>query len=550
MNFMTLNDYGQMQHVHECLTIPAGKDFERCAREYTTFHYSSMIPTFETHAEFWKGRKFEMLMVPAKKNKEAVWVKAEVHSWEEYNNGPGDRFLKWGLNAKFTPHDSTIGIGSLVTHPINQGGKEEKKKCAAVVTKIYEAESVEGEKIIMCNLTKCNASTSFSERWALDGLQPFDGIMRFHVHKMNVQGGGILSVTLLEEEAFTMKWLDPELGTPDNRDGFKYWYFDPTQIQYDLTELVKDDRVQQLRRDYLKTIEHCPNAMMGHRGGLRTIILKESFERLNEGSTDHKFDTEPFLKLLLCVPYISYREIVDYYVVLYENDEMRHAKFGISKADEGGVYDVLESEEDWCVVFDSLIKVGMYLHNDKDWQNTIKKSFFCVVEEEFLYTSFLNINNAIGEWFEKVEEFRAAIWCYTQNLAVSEDDYLATLQCNIALAHKKSDNFVDAHKYYEEAILLVRKFPVSKEDTQMLFRNAAALQQEARYWFGTSDHLPSFTYGNASLEANNICQSCQAEGATKSCSACHIVCYCNIDCQKEHWKKVHKRTCVGKLRNQ
>jgi len=226
---------------------------------------------------------------------------------------------------------------------------------------------------------------------------------------MNVQGGGILSVTLLEEEAFTMKWLDPELGTPDNRDGFKYWYFDPTQIQYDLTELVKDDRVQQLRRDYLKTIEHCPNAMMGHRGGLRTIILKESFERLNEGSTDHKFDTEPFLKLLLCVPYISYREIVDYYVVLYENDEMRHAKFGISKADEGGVYDVLESEEDWCVVFDSLIKVGMYLHNDKDWQNTIKKSFFCVVEEEFLYTSFLNINNAIGEWFDKVEEFRAAI---------------------------------------------------------------------------------------------------------------------------------------------
>ncbi len=547
MHFMTLNDYGQMQLVHDCLKIPAGKDFERCAREYTTFNYSSTDPTFETHTEFWKGRKFEVLLVPFKKNKEAVWVKAEVHSWEEHNNGPGDRFLKWNLNAKFTPDDSTIGVGSLVTHPINQGGKE-VTKCAAVVTKIYEDENDEGEKVIMCDLTKCNASISFSERWAVDGLKPFDGIMNFHVYKMNVQGGGILSYNRLEEEAFTMKWLDPELGTPDGRDGFKFWYFDPTQIKYDLTKLAKDDRVQQRRRDYLKKIEHCPTAMMG-RGGLRTIILKESFERLKEGFTEEKADTEPFLKLLLCVPYMTYREIVGYYEVLYENDEIRHEKFGVSKADEGRLYDVFHSEEDWCLVFDALIKVGIYLHNDKDWQNTINKSFTFNIEEDFVNTSLININNAIGEWFERVEQFRAAIWCYTQNLTVCEDDYVATLKCNIALAHKMMGSFVEAHKNYEEAILLGGKFPTSKEDKESVLHNAEGLQYEAKFWFGTSDHLPSFTSGSAPLEANTKCQSCQAEGATKSCSACHIVCYCNIDCQKEHWKKVHKRTCVGKMRN-
>ena len=158
-------------------------------------------------------------------------------------------------------------------------------------------------------------------------------------------------------------------------------------------------------------------------------------------------------------------------------------------------------------------------------------------------------NNFVGEWFEQAKEFRAAIWCYNQNLTDSDDDYLATLKCNIALAYKKMDNFVDAHKYYEEAILIVNPNAVSKEELEMLFNNATALQQEARHWFGTSDHLTPFTSENVSLEANNKCQSCQAEGATKSCSACHLVCYCNIDCQKEHWKKVHKRTCLGKLRN-
>lgn len=115
MQFMTLNDDGQVVPVHQCLRIPAGNDFEKCAREYTTFHYNNMNGGFETHTEFWKGRKFEVLMVPLKTNRSVVWLKAEVHSWEEYNMGPGDRFMKWSLNAKFTPDESTtIGVGSLV----------------------------------------------------------------------------------------------------------------------------------------------------------------------------------------------------------------------------------------------------------------------------------------------------------------------------------------------------------------------------------------------------------------------------------------------------
>lgn len=547
MQFMTLNDDGQVVPVHQCLQIPAGNDFEKCVRKYTTFHYNNMNGGFETHTEFWKGRKFEVLMVPLKTNRQAMWVKAEVHKWEEYNMGPGDRFMKWSLNAKFTPDDSTtIGVGSLVWKMgRDQKGKEEKKH-VAIVTKVEEVETDEGEKIMMCNLMKCNSTESISERWAMDKVQPYDGILKFHVSRMNVRGGGILSYNRAEQESFTMKWSDPEI-IPSHRLPWLPWYFDPTQIQYDLPELAKDDQVQQLRRDYLKMIEGNAKEMMGNKRGLQTIILKESLERLKEGYKPDGFFTEPFQKLLLCIPYMLYADIVLYYIDWHGNDDARHSKFGCSKADEDGFDDELE-QEDWYLIFDALVNVGMYLRHDEEWLNALKKSFTFAMPEDYLHNVCLNTNNYVGEWFEQAKEFRAAIWCYSQNLIDSDDDYLATLNCNIALAYKKMDNFVDAHKYYEEAILIVNPNAVSKEELEMLFNNATALQQEARHWFGTSDHLTPFTSDNVSLEANNKCQSCQAEGATKSCSACHLVCYCNIDCQKKHWKKVHKRTCLGKLR--
>ena len=554
MNFMTLGDNGQMLPVHQCLRIMAGNDFEKCAREYTIFHYNNMNPGFETHTKFWNGRKFEVLMVPLKTYKDAVWVKAEVHNWEEYNMGPGDRFMKWTLNAKFTPDDSKIAVGSLVTYPTNEEGKQEEKY-AAVVTQIDEVETDEGNKIMMCTLCKCNSSKSKPERWELEELQPFDGTMEFHVFKMNVQGGGILSYNRAEQEAFTMKWLEPELGIPEERDGFKYWYFDPAQIQCDPAELVKDDRVQQLRRDYLKKIEGNEHEMLWQ-AGIRKIIIKESFERLKEGSTPDVFDTEPFEKLLLCIPYFLYADLIVYYIDLHDgNDEARHTKFKLSAADEEGIDDVFDSDEDWCLVFYSLIKIGMYLRHDEEWQNANSKGFSFVMQssdmpkEEQLYNIFLNINGFVGEWFEKVKEFRAALWCYNHNLATSQGEHLVNLKCNIALAHKRMDNFAVAHKYYEEAILLAISIGRPKQQMGLLIDNANTLQQAVKDWFGTSGHLPPFTTEDASLEANNKCQSCNAIGATKSCSACHIVCYCNIDCQKEHWKKVHKRTCVGKMRN-
>ena len=43
----------------------------------------------EQHETFWKGREFDVLLVPAcKKKNDIVWTKANVESWHEYNMGP------------------------------------------------------------------------------------------------------------------------------------------------------------------------------------------------------------------------------------------------------------------------------------------------------------------------------------------------------------------------------------------------------------------------------------------------------------------------------
>ena len=81
--FYTAGDDGQMRHVHEVLKIDCGRDFEKCARWNTIFNYNQFNGGFETHENFWNGRKFDVLLVPAKKNEDVVWVRGEVVKWDE-----------------------------------------------------------------------------------------------------------------------------------------------------------------------------------------------------------------------------------------------------------------------------------------------------------------------------------------------------------------------------------------------------------------------------------------------------------------------------------
>ena len=120
------------------------------------------------------------------------------------------------------------------------------------------------------------------------------------------------------------------------------------------------------------------------------------------------------------------------------------------------------------------------------------------------------------------------------------------------------DNFVEACRYYEDAIVecstahsSVFSTPDVKKDLmKMLYGNAKKLQSEAKEWFGSTGRITSWKLMPGDNENSELrkCQTCGADAAPKKCSACHLVSYCNVNCQSNHWNMGHKQTCLGKLR--
>ena len=47
---------------------------------------------------------------------------------------------------------------------------------------------------------------------------------------------------------------------------------------------------------------------------------------------------------------------------------------------------------------------------------------------------------------------------------------------------------------------------------------------------------------------SNCCEDCRKEGATKRCMKCRTCFYCDRECQRKNWKKLHKRVCTTKTR--
>ena len=119
----------------------------------------------------------------------------------------------------------------------------------------------------------------------------------------------------------------------------------------------------------------------------------------------------------------------------------------------------------------------------------------------------------------------------------------------LGLAHKSMDNFVEAAHYYEEAIIAFKAMESPKVEYSMK-ENSLRMCNQAQNWFGTTGRLVSWspTESGNSESTEWKCKACGADRATKKCSSCHTVTYCNVECQKVHWKKSHKITCLGKLR--
>lgn len=475
-----------------------------------------MMPVKETHERFWKGRQFEVLLLPEKTYKGAKWVKGEVIKWTEWNMGPGDRFCKWTLYAKMLP-DGEIGLGSLIHG--NEESSDGKTKPMAVI-----------------------------DPDAVEDAVPFDGEVDFFVEQLNVQGGGILkdSGIINGHDRISMRWLDkvseeedvPLTGDPDSVYHKGCWYFDPAQQILDLPDLAKDPRVEERR-----------NQLIGVMNGegvdptTTTFFNANVMKRLKSALLSTGEDDELLFEIeLLATPFLFIQDVLT-----------RFADFLKSDSDEeAGVLREDCDADEWYSIIYSITKIALFLRYDDVWYERSGTNRY--ISDTKADASLYQMIKSAGEWFEARKQYRAAIWAYEENLRLIQnramrmtaaerlDSKLGHLSY-IGLAYKSMGDFVNAALYYDQNIALMLETSSPKD---YLNHNCKTLQNGARKWYGTANSIVPFdcTRVNETLK----CFSCGKEGPTKRCGACGVSVYCSAQCQRDHWRAGHKKTCLGKLR--
>ena len=395
-----------------------------------------MTSARETHERFWKGRRFEVLLLPEKIYKGARWVKGEVVKWTEWNKGPGDRFCKWTLHAKMRlDDDGDIGLGSLIKR--NEENSDAKTKPIAVI----DPDSV-GDAV------------------------PFDGEVDFFVIKMNVQGGGILgdSGIVNGHDRISMRWIDkvseeedmPLEGPWDSVPHKGCWYFDPAQQTLDLSELASDPRVEERRNQLI-------GEMSGEGVDPTTITffnanvmkrLKSAL--LSTGENDHRlFEIE-----LLATPFLFIQDVFTRFSDFLKSDSDEDAR--VLRED----FDANE----WYSIIYSITRIALFLRYDDVWYERSGTNRH--ISDTKADASLYQLIKSAGEWFETRKQYRAAIWAYEDNLRLIQDPAIRMTAAErldskiahmsyIGLAYKRMDDFVNAAMYYDKTIALTAETPPS-----------------------------------------------------------------------------------------
>jgi hypothetical protein len=460
--------------------------------------------------------------------------------------GPGDRHVKWSLTADIIPTNN-IGVGSCVYHP------EEGNDQLGVIIEVAE----DGKT---CTI-KYEKDGACSSGLSMENLRSYDGQLEFDVHRLNVQGGGILKCSKLVQVVnnscgLSMKWLTPVSEKKGDCNPGECWYFDPEHQDINLSNVFTDEPfIKGLISQNLDIIEG--------EDGEDGLIVEQQLLLISYLGMPKELCIR-----LLSTPFLLYEDIVvDYLLLLFQGKVDVEDKIAKKRLEEMDL-----DLSNWREIFHAVIVSGMYLRQDPESHRAYSKCDVVLSDEVRDIrddTSLYRIIDKIGEWFEEQKDYRAAIWCYNLNLKSVRDgnvcfplialnESLISQLCNIGLSNKRMDNFVEASKYYEEAIVecssahssAFSRADVKKELMKLLTGNAKKLQEEAKEWFGTSRAITSWKTVDDDDTCITVwkCQSCGSDGAAKKCSACKVA-YCNVECQSNHWKLVHKRTCLGKLKD-
>lgn len=213
--------------------------------------------------------------------------------------------------------------------------------------------------------------------------------------------------------------------------------------------------------------------------------------------------------------------------------------------------DQMTTRDDVPVV-QAWIQIVMEGFQDSDWTKQCKPLMLRVSQDvvmsenekvqSVMTMTLFQFLNAAGTWFANQREYHAALWCHEKNVAQSVargmHNSLAHALDALAATHCHFGNYTEAFACVEQSLAIAC--------TNTRVRQAQNLRTVAQGQIGTSGRLAPFR-GIASKtpkSLDGVCASCGKGNIMCRAACCRLVWYCNQQCQKTHWVRVHKHTCL------
>lgn len=443
------------------------------------------------------------------------------------SRGPADPSLKWNLVADLEAPNA-LSVGAIVRSKADDENHDGDS--FAVVTASQPSEGT-------CHLATANSSEG-SIKAMMANLEPCAATqITFRIHRINVQGGGVVQGGDIVSDcrSLSFEWLE-------SFDDLSYYL--PMPDTYQLAAISAEEQ-HNIARRRSTTLERLRREMD------QVSTVDQGMDVLGQtympGLQNNLSNAEALHRELLYVPFVAYGVFLRTTIksdVLHTRD-LQSAKLIVALALQQAEVQ-REGAEDFLFLTEMLGQCfGVPPMASSD---TKTEQIFCLS----LYT----ILAAMGEWFEmRLEEFCTAIWCYKKAWVVAEvapfplggTERYANLKVtdwmNTGVAYRSMEDFHSAAKYYEKAFNLLA-LPAQAASRAGLIQNGRRMQENVPDWIGTSGRLTPWETGRSEIRNAGECSSCGQADARKRCGSCRQVFYCSVGCQRAHWRKVHKHTCL------
>lgn len=343
------------------------------------------------------------------------------------------------------------------------------------------------------------------------------GSFVFAVVHMNTHGGAILQslqpLVGVANTLLSMEWMDPVV-----EQGYLDFNANHPSPRHDIPSGLGNRRVE--------TLAQLTHQVSSRRGTCLAAIGQQLYGAL---VNEYMYQPEQLRHLLLHLPFVLYHDLLEPCLQKLTPDDVAVVHAWLNMVFEGFNDSVWTNQ---CQ--DLVLLQASRTANSSDRDDVLRLQMFTVMYK---------LLTAMGQWFaKKTTEYRAALWCHEKALALSAahgmDNCVSYALDYLAQTNYRCDDMLSAFLCLEQSMAM--------GPTESRVRHARAIRAAAKTWIGTSGTLTPF----ARVEKKNgkplelVCASCGQANVRNRAGCCRLIYYCNKQCQKAHWVRVHRHTCL------